>query len=100
MSTITPDIQVDDDDFDNSWRRAGRERVTVSEIRISIGVPSGRSSTSTGGRCMHFMFVGSDSSRDFWAVAGEYLLSEGITKVMKRLWWRTSRVANSASGMR
>lgn len=79
-------------------RRDGKEPFTVSEMRTSAGVPSGRSRMLTGGRKMELMLAGRNSRKAFWTLVGGP--SVGIKKVIKKLWWKARRLASSVRGMR
>lgn len=79
-------------------RREGRERATVRAMRVSILVVLGRSVKSTGERKREWMAEGRESRVEIWALEGGP--SVGMRKVMSKLWWWTSRFANSMSGIR
>ena len=68
----------------NAWRREGRERRTVWEIRVSILVSGGKSERLTGGRKVWEIESGRASRTAFWAFEGGP--SVGITKLTARLW--------------
>lgn len=78
----------------------GRERVTVSWIRIPGYAPWGKSCLLTGGRKMECMFEDWRVSRyDFEDSGGDP--SEGMMQVMWKLGWcETSLLVNSIIGTR
>lgn len=67
-------------------------------MAVSARTSLDKSSKLTGGRRTWFMRVGRESRNDFGPA--ERGPEDGTKKVTEKLWVRTSRLANSPSGMR